>query len=127
VFGPRVYFNFTSSDIFMWDLVCQVLQSNLPITRLFFAMKTCWIDQVSVFRDFNYEMMQDMKREIMMTMSRQGWLINICVALQEFDNGKAREVEMKILHMQKTSVRKYAQIFLKTQLEFVSNCLEFIN
>lgn len=58
------------------------LQSKLPITRLFFATKTCWIDQVNLFRDFFYEMMQDMKREIMMMMGKQGWLMNICAALR---------------------------------------------
>lgn len=40
-------------------------------------------------------MMQDMKREIMMMMGRQGWLMNICAVLCEFENGKAREVEIK--------------------------------
>lgn len=55
----------------------------LPILNLFFAMKTNWIDQGNLFRGF-YKMMKGMKREIMLIMDRQGWVVNIC----KFGNDK---------------------------------------
>lgn len=58
-----------------------VLQSTLPIIRVCFALKSHWNDQVNLFRDFFYEIICDMKKVIMMMMSKQGWLMNICAAL----------------------------------------------
>lgn len=50
-----------------------VLQSTLPIVRVCcFAVKSHWIYQVNLFRDFFYEIIYDMKKEITMMMSRQG-------------------------------------------------------
>lgn len=59
---------------------------KLPIINLFFAMKKYWIGEGNLFRDFFYKRMPDIKREIMMMVNRQGWLMNMC----KFDNIKIK-------------------------------------
>lgn len=106
-----------------------VLQSRLQITRVCFVMKTHWIDQVNLFRDF-CEMIPDEKGD---DDDEQARLAHEYLCSWELNNGKALEAEdsvilwfceVKRLQLAKTSISKYAWILLEAHLECLSKFIE---